>query len=109
MNIADMGMADPKPTFTHLVSQIKKSHPYLAYIHFIEPRIAGDNDKTDGAHGTEASNDFIRDIWTPNPIISAGGYTRQTALERAEKNDGELIAFGRQFLANVRVFVSFWA
>ncbi|KAJ7830663.1 hypothetical protein B0H14DRAFT_3464667 [Mycena olivaceomarginata] len=96
----DMGMADPKPTFTHLVSQIKKSHPHLAYIHVVEPRIAGDNDKTDGAHGTEASNDFIRDIWRPNPIISAGGYTRQTALERAEKDDGELIAFGRQFLAN---------
>jgi len=93
----EMGMADPKPTFSHLVSQIKASHPGLAYIHVIEPRISGDNDNAGGdAH---ASNDFIRELWAPKTLICAGGYTRETAMERAEK-DGNIIAFGRQFLAN---------
>ena len=46
------------------------------------------------------SNDFIRDIWRPRPIISAGGYTRETALEVAETK-GDLIAFGRLFIGTV--------
>ncbi|KAJ6522870.1 hypothetical protein B0H19DRAFT_973116 [Mycena capillaripes] len=93
----EMGMVDPKPTFTHLVSQIRAAHPDLAYLHIIEPRIGGDNDSAGG--NADASNDFIRELWAPKTLISTGGYTRKTALERAEK-DGNLIAFGRQFLAN---------
>lgn len=46
------------------------------------------------------SNDFIRDIWRPRPLISAGGYTRETAIDVAEKK-GDLIAFGRSFIGNV--------
>ncbi|KAJ7042341.1 hypothetical protein C8F04DRAFT_1219320 [Mycena alexandri] len=92
----EMGMDDPKPTFAHLVSQIKKSHPDLAYLHVVEPRISGDKDNT---RHNETSNDFIHEIWAPNTLITAGGYTRETAIERAEETNG-LIAFGRQFLAN---------
>ena len=46
------------------------------------------------------SNDFIREIWSPRPIISAGGYNRDRALEVAETK-GDLIAFGRLFISNV--------
>lgn len=46
------------------------------------------------------SNDFIRDIWAPRPIVSAGGYTRDIALEVAEEK-GDIIAFGRPFISNV--------
>ncbi|KAJ7664077.1 hypothetical protein B0H17DRAFT_1092396 [Mycena rosella] len=93
----DMGMADPKPTFTHLVSEIKKSYPNFAYIHVIEPRVAGDNDH---AGDDSSSNDFLRAAWAPKRMISAGGYARDTALARAEEHPDEVIAFGRQFLAN---------
>ncbi|THV00307.1 FMN-linked oxidoreductase [Dendrothele bispora CBS 962.96] len=104
----DMKMADPKPTFTHLVSEIKKSHPTLSYIHVVEPRIQG-AEVVDVPE--EESNDFIREIWTSpetsetstsanaRRLISAGGYTRETAIEAAEKK-GDLIAFGRLFIAN---------
>lgn len=46
------------------------------------------------------SNDFLRKIWAPRAFISAGGYTRDTAMKRADET-GEMIAFGRWFIANV--------
>ena len=46
------------------------------------------------------SNDFVRKIWAPRPIISTGGYDRKLAMEVAD-NQGDLIAFGRSFIANV--------
>lgn len=48
------------------------------------------------------SNAFLRDIWTPRAYISAGGYTRETAFEDADKY-GDLIAFGRLFIPNVSI------
>ena len=40
-----MRMADPKPTFSYLVSQLAKLHPNLAYIHVVEPRAQGNMDR----------------------------------------------------------------
>lgn len=37
---------------------------------------------------------------SPIPIISAGGYTSQTGQVAAD-NTGDLIAYGRAFIANV--------
>jgi len=93
----DMRMADPKPTYAHLVTELRARHPDLAYLHVVEPRV-------DGLHDVDVipenfSNDFIRDIWGDRRLISAGGYTRQTAIETAEKR-GELIAFSRGYIAN---------
>ena len=36
-----MRMADPKPQFAHLVAQIARRFPALAYIHVVEPRVTG--------------------------------------------------------------------
>lgn len=47
------------------------------------------------------TNDFIRKIWLPRTLMSAGRYTRESAIERVEQT-GELIAFGRRFISNVR-------
>ncbi|KAI3601594.1 flavinoxidoreductase/NADHoxidase [Moniliophthora roreri] len=99
----DMGMENPKPTFSYLISQLKENYPKMSYIHVVEPRIKGD-DSVEHCHEA-ASNDFLRDIWAPRPYISAGGYTREKAFEQAEKGVSErkgpeLIAFGRYFLAN---------
>ncbi|PCH37117.1 NADH:flavin oxidoreductase/NADH oxidase [Wolfiporia cocos MD-104 SS10] len=93
----DMRMSDPKPTFSHLVSSIAKQYPDFAYIHVVEPRVEGNVDrKQDAEH---ESNDFLREIWAPRPFIAAGGFTRDIALETAEKH-GNLIAFGRAFIPN---------
>ncbi|KAH9945562.1 hypothetical protein B0H21DRAFT_823025 [Amylocystis lapponica] len=75
----EMGMADPKPTFSFLVEHLVERYPDMAYIHL--------------------SNDFIRELWAPRPLISAGGYTRALALKQSELT-GELVAFGRIYIAN---------
>ncbi|KAI0698189.1 NADH:flavin oxidoreductase/NADH oxidase [Cerioporus squamosus] len=84
----DMRMDDPVPTFTYLVTQLAACHPNLAYLHVVE-----------GSSRRGDSNDFIRTIWGPRPLISAGRYTREKALEVAEQT-GQLIAFGRPFISN---------
>ncbi|OSX62181.1 hypothetical protein POSPLADRAFT_1143134 [Postia placenta MAD-698-R-SB12] len=91
-----MRMEDPKPTFSYFVSRIAESHPEFAYVHLVEPRVSGGTDRTVLAH---ESNDFLRTIWAPRLLISAGGFTRDTALEASEKT-GELVAFGRLFISN---------
>lgn len=108
-------MTDPVPTFTYLVSKLKELYPWFAYLHVIEPATSASGY---GEVTTSISNDFIRDIWLPRPLISAGRYNRETAMkvaesfrtrfkstrtaEQAELRGGELIAFGKAFLANVR-------
>ncbi|EGN94613.1 hypothetical protein SERLA73DRAFT_188595 [Serpula lacrymans var. lacrymans S7.3] len=92
----DMCMEDPVPTFSYVVNQFLK-HP-LAYIHVVEPRIQGGSDFNDFVPPSH-NNDFLRKIWVDRPFISAGGYTRESALEVAE-NTGNLIAFGRKFIPN---------
>ncbi|CDO73612.1 hypothetical protein BN946_scf185014.g82 [Trametes cinnabarina] len=92
----DMRMRDPIPTFSYLVTRLREQFPDLAYIHVIEPGVGG---ASDIGSSREDSNDFIRNIWLPRPLISAGRYTRETAIQRAEQS-GELIAFGRLFISN---------
>ncbi|TFK50380.1 NADH:flavin oxidoreductase/NADH oxidase [Heliocybe sulcata] len=88
---------DPKATFSYFLRRLRDQHPNLAYIHMIEPRT--DGPATVKEVPEEDSNDFVREIWAPRPIISAGGYTRQMAYEAADKH-GYLVAFGRYFIAN---------
>ena len=92
-------MDDPIPTFSHIVSYIRDSHPKLSYIHVVEPRSDPRFDDS-GVIPEKINNDFIRKIWADRPLITAGGYTRATALSVAE-NKGDIIAFSRAFIANV--------
>ncbi|KAG7445349.1 FMN-linked oxidoreductase [Guyanagaster necrorhizus] len=95
-NFQDMRMDDPIPTFSYLVTKIGQRHPDLAYVHVVEPRVSG-NWTRDARKGE--SNDFIRELWAPRPLVSAGGYTREGAMEVAD-GKGELVAFGRYFISN---------
>jgi len=56
------------------------------------------DDRVLAADSTE-SNDFLRAIWTDKLWISAGGYTRESAMKQADERE-ELIAFGRFFTSN---------
>ncbi|KAJ7759574.1 hypothetical protein B0H16DRAFT_1313257 [Mycena metata] len=92
-----MGMADPLPTFSYVISQFAARHPGLAYLHLVEPRING-NTTTDESLSSHESNDPLRALWGPRPLIRAGGFTRDGAIEAAES--GDLVAFGRFFTSN---------
>lgn len=94
----DMGMTDPIPQFTHFVSSIKSAHLDLAYLHAVEGLAS--TGAADGWHLTGESIDFLRDIWGRKPFISAGGYTRESAIARADKDGEALVAFGRHFISN---------
>ncbi|KAL0571106.1 hypothetical protein V5O48_010853 [Marasmius crinis-equi] len=99
----DMCMKDPKPTFTYLVQQLKQLYPTLAYIHLIEPKVKASQYTEEASH-SDASNDFLREIWGERPFISAGKYDRESAIAVAEKSarDGrsELVAFGKYYISN---------
>ncbi|CAO3607202.1 unnamed protein product [Mucor hiemalis] len=85
-------------TWSHLTSEIQKKHPDLAYLHFIQARanIFGTDKKV-------APPDTLgpyRQIWK-GPFITSSGFS--TATEEAVKlaeNTGDMIAFGRAFIAN---------
>ncbi|PPQ70249.1 hypothetical protein CVT24_013074 [Panaeolus cyanescens] len=95
-----MGMKDPVPQFSHFVNALKISHPNLSYLHVVEPRVSGSVTHSPQPESHE-SNDFLRRIWAPKVLISAGGYTREKAIDRAEQSEGvELIGFGKLFIAN---------
>ncbi|KAG7453220.1 NADH:flavin oxidoreductase/NADH oxidase [Guyanagaster necrorhizus] len=98
-NSNGMTMVDPKPTFGFLASQLKARQPRLAYLHVVEPRMVGLYDRLDEDIGAHEENDFIRRVWSPKSLISAGGYNRESAIDTAE-NKGDLIGFGRHFIAN---------
>jgi NADPH2 dehydrogenase len=104
-----MGMAHPKPTFAHVVTRIRDTYSNLAYLHLVEPRVdhraelRTDERLEHAADGSSETNDFIRDIWGGRPLITAGGYGRQSAMDVADRK-GDLIAFSRHFIANVSFF-----
>ncbi|KXN89084.1 putative inactive dehydrogenase EasA [Leucoagaricus sp. SymC.cos] len=93
----DMGMDDPVPQYTHFVRELKMKFPRLSYIHVLEPRVHGSEDVQAKEH---ESNDFIRDIWAPGVVVSAGGFIRQRAIEQSSIWPNELVAFGRLFTSN---------
>ena len=98
-------MPDPRPTFAYLATALRDKHPKLAYLHVTEPRVSG---PMDIAPSADDNNDFLRQIWNGGEggeervFISAGGYTRETALHTVEDKGG-LIAFGRLYIPNVRI------
>ncbi|KAI0821524.1 putative NADPH2 dehydrogenase chain OYE2 [Irpex lacteus] len=95
-NFLEMRMDDPRPTYEYITTQLAERFPRLAYVHVVEPGIQGN---IDADITSEESNDFIRSIWSPRPLISAGGYTRESGIRVADSK-GDLIAYGRLFIAN---------
>lgn len=103
-----MGMDDPIPTYTYLITQILERWPRFGYLHVTERRLDPvENQRLfDPTFEDSATiydeNDFIRKLWSAKgkPLITAGGYRRSTALRTAEEK-GDLIAFGRFFISNV--------
>lgn len=83
--------------FSYLVEELGRRHPNFGYLHVVEPRVQGIFDRDDI---NEESNDFLRAIWAGKRWISAGGFSRDSAIKQADEK-GELVAFGRYYTSNV--------
>lgn len=92
-----MRMAEPEPTFSYLVEQLKGLR--LGYLHVIESRV---NNSVDCE--SSESIDFLLDVWgKESPVLLAGGYTPQNVWDAADgkyKGFNVVFVFGRHFLAN---------
>jgi NADPH2 dehydrogenase len=113
-----MRMENPVPQFTHLISQLKPLK--LAYLHLVESRVEGGNDKVP-QHPTLAETEtwnrsqhsnidaidslaFAFKAWgETSPIFLAGGFKAKEALSTVDEELKErdvAIVFGRYWIAN---------
>ncbi|KAJ7888438.1 hypothetical protein B0H14DRAFT_2192617, partial [Mycena olivaceomarginata] len=87
----------PVPTYGHIVSELKRLHPTLAYIHVIEPSISADSSIETSPQNAGQSNDFIRDIWGDRSLI---WFTCESGINLAEDHKNALVAYERHFIVN---------
>jgi len=83
-------------TYSYLIHELNNFH--LAYIHLVEPRVAGN---VDIAPEHDLGSDRFRPLVTGDTkLIAAGGYSQQTGNLAIAAGHADLIAFGRNFIAN---------
>jgi N-ethylmaleimide reductase len=92
----DMSDSDPEGLFTFVAEKLDAMN--LAYVHLIEPRVLGNVDD-DSKDPNPVAAQLIRQHYH-GVIIAAGGFKRETAEAILQAGDADLVAFGRDFIAN---------
>ncbi|OJD30295.1 nadh:flavin oxidoreductase nadh oxidase family protein [Diplodia corticola] len=96
--VQGMRMQDPVPQFTHLIRELSALR--LAYLHLVEPRVHGVLDKKPPPG---ENLDFALRAWgRDRPVLVAGGYTPELAVEAVEKTYKDydvVVVFGRRFIS----------
>jgi len=91
------GEADPMPLYTHVIEAL---NPHgLAYLHFIEPRSSGAGRAEVNHQNVPSAMVLFRPVWR-GVLISAGGFTGETAEVAIAHGHADAIAFGRIFISN---------
>jgi len=91
-----MSDSDPVGLFSYVAEQLDKLG--LAYLHLIEPRVLGNVDDESKDQRPVAAQ-LIRQHYK-GTIIAAGGFKGDTAEAIVKAGDADLVAFGRDFIAN---------
>ncbi len=91
------GEADPMPLYTHVVEALNPLG--LAYLHFIEPRSSGAGRAEVNHQNVPSAMVLFRPIWG-GVLITAGGFTGETAEAAIAAGHADAIAFGRIFISN---------
>jgi len=91
------GEADPMPLYTHVVQALNPLG--LAYLHFIEPRSSGAGRAEVNHQNVPSAMVLFRPIWK-GVLITAGGFTGETANAAIADGHADAIAFGRIFISN---------
>lgn len=89
------GMDDPDPAglFGYVIEQLDARN--LAYLHLVEPMSPLDQHP----HMIRKVAEFFKP-GLKTPLITAGNYTVESALQTIEKGTADLVAFGKLFIAN---------
>jgi N-ethylmaleimide reductase len=90
-----MSDTDPRGLWDHVIGQLNSKK--LAYLHLVEPGIAGSSSVARPA-------DAINSAWVrrrlEHALIAAGEYVASTAEAAIASDTVDAVAFGRAFLAN---------
>ena len=93
----DSGEADPMPLYTHVIESLDPLG--LAYLHFVEPRSSGAGRAEVNHQNVPSAMVLFRPIWS-GVLISAGGFTGETAEAAIAAGHADAIAVGRIFISN---------
>ena len=91
------GEADPMPLYTQAITSLDPLG--LAYLHFIEPRSSGAGRAEVNHQNVPSAMVLFRPIWN-GVLITAGGFTGETAEAAIAAGHADAIAFGRIFISN---------
>ena len=93
----EMHDSNPEALFGYVASRLNELP--LAYLHIIEPRIAGDVSKENAENDAPVAAATLRKFYR-GTLLVAGGFTRNSAEEILARGDADLVAFGRFFTSN---------
>ncbi|CAI7896199.1 unnamed protein product, partial [Closterium sp. NIES-53] len=85
--------SDPVATYAGMVEAVNGLG--LAYVHFIDARVRGNDDIATVKETLEPFRKAFK-----GPFIAAGGYKRESGMTAIESGAADLITYGRLFLAN---------
>lgn len=92
-----MGDATPEETFGYIAKELNTMN--LAYLHLVEPAIVGITRDENYDPRWDAIIKYLRTQFT-GVLMLAGGYEAETAEQALSSGRGDIIAFGRKFIAN---------
>jgi N-ethylmaleimide reductase len=95
-SFGDMSDSDPVALFTHVVKELDRRD--LAYLHLIEPRVAG-NAADESRDQNPVAARLFRQSYR-GVIIAAGGFDADSAEAIIAEGSADLVAFGRYFISN---------
>ena len=91
------GEADPMPLYSHAIKALDKFG--LAYLHFIEPRASGTGRADVDWKDVPSAMVLFRPLYS-GVLMTAGGFTGETANAAIAEGHADIIAFGRIFISN---------
>jgi N-ethylmaleimide reductase len=93
----DISDSDPEATFGYIAETLSDFH--IAYLHIVNPAVAALEKHQPPDPRAQRMIALIRQKYR-GTLIVAGGFDRDSAEEWLEDGKGDLIAFGRKFIAN---------
>jgi N-ethylmaleimide reductase len=91
------GEVEPMPLYTCAIQSLDALG--LAYLHFIEPRSSGAGRAEVNHQNVPSAMVLFRPVWK-GVLISAGGFTGESAEAAIADGHADAIAFGRIFISN---------